>query len=190
MFRALGAQGGPRSPLDRGRLLCCCCCCSCRYCASGPAIGRLWKEVETLCLSCHPLAMHFVVFSRLLVKPCPSPTCYRCCCRVSFLSFSLLPVFMSWNLGRTARMGAKGRVTSLLAKRDLVLAAAIEQASTHSPLFVGHTELLFVFRGIRSATVDSVVFVYSVSIQIDPGILVMIHSSSYNIHSPNAFAPG
>lgn len=29
--------------------------------------------------------------------------------------------------GRTARMGAEGRVTSLLAKRDLVLAAAIEQ---------------------------------------------------------------
>lgn len=29
--------------------------------------------------------------------------------------------------GRTARMGANGRVTSLLAKRDLVLAAAIEQ---------------------------------------------------------------
>lgn len=29
--------------------------------------------------------------------------------------------------GRTARMGAKGMVTSLLAKRDLVLAAAIEQ---------------------------------------------------------------
>lgn len=38
-----------------------------------------------------------------------------------------LYLFRTSLAGRTARMGAKGRVTSLLAKRDLVLAAAIEK---------------------------------------------------------------
>ncbi|CAN0394298.1 unnamed protein product, partial [Hapterophycus canaliculatus] len=51
---------------------------------------------------------------------------------VAAVDCSVGPVDESANQGRTARMGAKGRVTSLLAKRDLVLAAAIEQASTRS----------------------------------------------------------
>ncbi|CAN0496389.1 unnamed protein product, partial [Ectocarpus sp. 12 AP-2014] len=47
---------------------------------------------------------------------------------VVMFDFPLNPIDYLHRSGRTARMGAKGRVTSLLAKRDLVLAAAIEQA--------------------------------------------------------------
>eukprot|EP00752_Nemacystus_decipiens_P008081 g7222.t1 len=47
---------------------------------------------------------------------------------VIMFDFPLNPIDYLHRSGRTARMGAKGRVTSLLAKRDLVLAAAIEQA--------------------------------------------------------------
>ncbi|CAN0121874.1 unnamed protein product [Discosporangium mesarthrocarpum] len=47
---------------------------------------------------------------------------------VLMFDFPLNPVDYLHRSGRTARMGAPGRVTSLLAKRDLVLGAAIEQA--------------------------------------------------------------
>ncbi|KAG5182709.1 DEAD box helicase [Tribonema minus] len=47
---------------------------------------------------------------------------------VIMFDFPLNPVDYLHRSGRTARMGARGRVTSLLAKRDRVLAAAIEAA--------------------------------------------------------------
>ena len=47
---------------------------------------------------------------------------------VIMFDFPLNPIDYLHRSGRTARMGAQGRVTSLLAKRDKVLAAAIEQA--------------------------------------------------------------
>lgn len=49
---------------------------------------------------------------------------------VVMFDFPLNPIDYLHRSGRTARMGAKGRVTSLVAKRDQVLAAAIERAVT------------------------------------------------------------